>query len=157
MYKRQPQGYVELLETRLDILTKSLEKLIELSRPSLPFLEEILQDGKRTRRMKTEFESDSNDELLSDEDSQSPGTQTRVKKEKDFSIDELDHNSTVVPDEDSIPINRVVSYLINSEGLLNNLPVEWEAGAMLAANYVPKNMDKYLKVFACLLYTSRCV
>lgn len=146
--KNHPQGYVELLETRLDILTKSLEKLIELSRPSLPFLEEILQDGKRTRRMKTEFESDSNDELLSDEDSQSPGTQTRVKKEKDFSIDELDHNSTVVPDEDSIPINRVVSYLINSEGLLNNLPVEWEAGAMLAANYVPKNMDKYLKVFA---------
>lgn len=34
--------YVELMETRVDLLTKSLEKMIHLSRPHLPFLKEIM-------------------------------------------------------------------------------------------------------------------
>mmetsp|Transcript_5187 Transcript_5187/g.5178 ORF Transcript_5187/g.5178 Transcript_5187/m.5178 type:complete len:450 (-) Transcript_5187:265-1614(-) len=82
--KSHPNGYVELLETRLDLLTKSLEKMIQLSRPHLPFLNE-----------------------LTDEDDEENG---------------------------AIPINRVVEYLIDNEGLLYKVPVEWENGALIAAN-----------------------
>lgn len=82
--KSHPNGYVELLETRLDLLTKSLEKMIQLSRPHLPFLNE-----------------------LTDEDSD---------------------------EDDAVPINRVVQYLINNEGLLYKIPVAWEKGALIAAN-----------------------
>ncbi|XXZ98781.1 Fluconazole resistance protein 1 [Meyerozyma guilliermondii] len=39
--KSPPSGYVELLETRLDLLTKSLEKMVQLSKNHLPFLKEL--------------------------------------------------------------------------------------------------------------------
>lgn len=79
--RQHPSGYVELLETRIDLLSKSLEKLIKLSTPHLNFLKEM--------------------QIL---------------------------------EKTNIPINSVVSYLINKEGLLRNLPVEWENGALIAAN-----------------------
>ena len=43
--KKHPLGYVELLETRLDILTKLFEKLITLSRPHLQFIEDIVSES----------------------------------------------------------------------------------------------------------------
>ena len=42
--KKHPSGYVELLEARLDILTRLLEKLIELSRPHLQFIDDIITE-----------------------------------------------------------------------------------------------------------------
>lgn len=79
--KPHPSGYVELLETRLDLLTKSLEKMVQLARPHLSFLDELVEE-----------------------------------------------------EDEAVPINRVVLYLINNKGLLSNLPVEWEKGALIAAN-----------------------
>lgn len=97
--KSHPNGYVELLETRLDLLTKSLEKMIQLSRPHLPFLNEL-----------TDEETDEND---------------------------------------VIPINRVVQYLIDNEGLLYKVPVAWENGALIAANLEAdsKNIKEAAKKF----------
>ena len=80
--RNHPLGYVELLETRIDLLLKLLEKLVALSTPHLPFLQELNQ---------------------------------------------LENGGL-------IPINKVVLYLITKEGLLKNLPVDWENGAMIAAN-----------------------
>lgn len=96
--KSHPNGYVELLETRLDLLTKSLEKMIQLSRPHLPFLNEL-----------TDEETEEND----------------------------------------IPINKVVQYLINNEGLLYKVPVAWENGALIAANLEAdsKNIKEAAKKF----------
>lgn len=79
--KNHPQGYVELLETRIDLISKALEKLILLSTPYLKFLKDLQ-----------------------------------------------------VLDNEVIPINEVVQYLINKEGLLKNHPIEWENGAYIAAN-----------------------
>lgn len=79
--KLPPSGYVELLETRLDLLTKSLEKMVQLSKDHLPFLKELYD-----------------------------------------------------PESDSIPINDVVTHLIKEKGLLASLPLEWEKGAIIAAN-----------------------
>lgn len=97
--KLHPNGYVELLETRLDLLTKSLEKMVQLSRPHLPFLDE-----------------------LTDEDSE---------------------------ENEAVPINRVVQYLIDNEGLLYKVPVEWENGALIAANLEAdsKNIKEAAKKF----------
>lgn len=39
--KLPPSGYVELLETRLDLLTKSLQKMVLLLKDHLPFLREL--------------------------------------------------------------------------------------------------------------------
>ncbi|KAK6459703.1 zinc finger transcription factor [Scheffersomyces xylosifermentans] len=142
--KNHPQGYVELLETRLDILTKSLEKLIQLSRPHLPFLEEIIQDQQRKskKRVKTEYNSEESDnEVSSDYDSDDQNVRTKDN--------ELDETNAASEEENAIPINKVVAYLINKQGLLNNLPVEWEHGAMIAANYnAKKNLEKSSKLFA---------
>ncbi|CAI5758202.1 unnamed protein product [Candida verbasci] len=115
--KNHPPGYVELLETRLDILTKSFEKLIELSQPHLPFISEIINSNKSTQ-----YESSSPSSSISDNEYE----------------------------EDSIiPINKIVSYLIEQRGLLKNLPMEWEQGAIIAANYnYKKNFDSSVKLFA---------
>ncbi|KAG7192816.1 Fluconazole resistance protein 1 [Scheffersomyces spartinae] len=40
--KTHPSGYVELLETRLDLVTKALEKVVLLARPSVSFLDEMV-------------------------------------------------------------------------------------------------------------------
>lgn len=40
--KSYPAGYVELLETRLNIVTKSLEQIVRLAEPHLPFLAELM-------------------------------------------------------------------------------------------------------------------
>ncbi|CUM65153.1 uncharacterized protein PRCAT00002780001 [Priceomyces carsonii] len=93
--KAHPSGYVELLETRLDLLTKSLEKIITMAKPHLDFL--------------------------------------------------CDPQFGVNDSSEGIAINNVVTYLINEEGLLRNLPVEWEKGAMIAANLTSNN-KKDIKV-----------
>lgn len=112
--KSHPQGYVELLETRLDILTKSLEKMVELSTPHLAFLQKLA-----VAPPEDDLES------ASDDDGEGEGN------------------------ENAIPINRVVEYLINQEGLLKNLPVEWEKGALIAASFDPKrNLRELAKQFA---------
>ncbi|CAN3372595.1 hypothetical protein DIURU_004911 [Diutina rugosa] len=112
--KSHPQGYVELLETRLDILTKSLEKMVELSTPHLAFLQKLA-----VASPEDDLES------ASDDDGEGEGN------------------------ENAIPINRVVEYLINQEGLLKNLPVEWEKGASIAASFDPKrNLRESAKQFA---------
>ncbi|RCK64368.1 Fluconazole resistance protein 1 [Candida viswanathii] len=115
--KKHPLGYVELLETRLDILTKLFEKLITLSRPHLQFIEDIVA------------ESSLESPLSSNEESVNPVSE--------------DGESQVVP------INKVVCYLINQKGLLQNLPVEWEQGAIIAANYdASKNLEESSRLFA---------
>ncbi|EMG45437.1 FCR1 Fluconazole resistance protein 1 [Candida maltosa Xu316] len=118
--KKHPLGYVELLETRLDILSKSFEKLIELSRPHLQFIEDLANQS-------------SNDTSL-----QSPLTS-----------EEDGHHNHDEESENIVPINKVVCYLINQQGLLKNLPVEWEQGTMIAANYdSKKNLNESSKLFA---------
>lgn len=95
--KSHPSGYVELLETRLDLLTKSMEKIILMAKPHLPFFEKLMEEN------------------------------------------------------DTIAINDVITYLINEEGLLRNLPVEWENGAMIAANLITNdaaNVERASKSFA---------
>lgn len=110
--KNHPSGYVELLETRLDILTKSLEKIIILSRDHLPFLNKLIDDGNL---------SSANIQLSEDEDDVT--------------------NTSTSNDTEVIPINNIVTYLINEKGLLKNLPVEWEKGALIAANLKCNNDD----------------
>ncbi|KAI3402823.2 FCR1 [Candida oxycetoniae] len=111
--KNHPTGYIDLLETRLDILSKSFEKLIELSRPYLPEIDQIVSQ----RHINSDLSSD----------------------------EEYDQHR----DYDVVPINRVVSYLIKQKGLLRNLPMEWEQGAMIAANYDSrKNLQLASKLFA---------
>ncbi|KAI5952591.1 FCR1 [Candida jiufengensis] len=111
--KNHPQGYIELLETRLDILSKSFENLIELSRPYLPVIDNIIKD------------------------------QTIPYEENEDSSSEDD-----IKDYDVIPINKVVNYLIEEKGLLNNLPIEWEEGANIAAKFNNKNKSSSSKLFA---------
>lgn len=116
--KNHSQGYVELLETRLDILTKALDKLVQLLMPHVPFLQQLVQEQKGAAEASyTESESE--------EDSEgSPRA------------------------ESTISINRVVSYLINEQGLLSNLPMEWERGALIAANCSQQNLEQSSKLFA---------
>ncbi|KAI5959156.1 FCR1 [Candida pseudojiufengensis] len=111
--KTHPQGYIELLETRLDILSKSFEKLIELSRPYLPVIDNIIKD-----------------------------------QQIPFEDDEDSSGEDEVKNYDVIPINKVVGYLIDEKGLLNNLPVEWEEGAIIASRYNNKNKSNSSKLFA---------
>ncbi|KAG5422359.1 FCR1 [Candida metapsilosis] len=118
--KIHPPGYIELLETRLDILSKSFETLIELSRPHLPFIEELIQEEEEKSLVKKEV----------DDSASSPE-----------SIEESDKANT-------IPINKVVSYLIEQRGMLKNVPIEWEEGAYIAANYNEDNMQTSSKLFA---------
>lgn len=40
--KTHPSGYIDLLETRLDLLTKSLEKIVVMAEPHLPFLLDLM-------------------------------------------------------------------------------------------------------------------
>lgn len=104
--KAYPNGYVELLETRLDLLTKSFEKMIRLSRPHLSFIDKLVSDA------------DGGDSVADNDD------------------DEI------------IPINKVINYLIENEGLLKNLPIEWENGAMIAANFNANEVESSSLKFA---------
>lgn len=99
--KTHLSGYVELLETRLDLLTKSLEKLVLLTKDHVPFLNDLVLEGQQA---------------------QSPYS------------DDDDEEDDDIPRLESVPINHIVTYLINQQGLLNNVPLEWENGAMIAAN-----------------------
>lgn len=44
--KPHPNGYLELLETRVDVLTESLRKLVNLAEPHLPFIQQIKEKAK---------------------------------------------------------------------------------------------------------------
>lgn len=109
--KSYPSGYVELLETRLDLLTKSFEKIVQLLASNLPFVKDlILQE---------------NSELKESELSNLPNL-----------------------DDVFIPINKVINYLINEENLLKNLPIDWENGALIAANFNKNNIESDSRQFA---------
>lgn len=101
--RHHPSGYVELLETRIDLLSKSLEKIIYLSTPHLKFLQELQ-----------------------------------------------------VEDRENIPINEVVSYLIQKEGLLKNHPIEWDYGALLAAK-LPSDEEGIKKASREFAEHSQCI
>ena len=92
--KKHPSGYVELLEARLDILTRLLEKLIELSRPHLQFIDDIITEEK-----------------LVDQEKSSPASSTPNSSSSDHHDDVEEQNSTGVV----APINKVVSYLIKNK------------------------------------------
>lgn len=117
--KNHPSGYVELLEARLDLLTKSLEKLIVLSRNNLPFINQLIIDYNLNNNNSQHLSE-------SDDDTQS------VKTTKNY--------------DEVIPINEIVSYLINEQGLLRNLPVEWEKGALIAANLSNNDNEKQIEI-----------
>ncbi|KAI5961501.1 FCR1 [Candida theae] len=119
--KIHPPGYIELLETRLDILSKSFETLIEFSRPHLSFIDEIVKEEEEKLHIKTEAPDDDASSPESNEESGIAGT---------------------------IPINKVVSYLIDQRGMLKNVPIEWEEGAFIAANYNGDNLQSASKSFA---------
>lgn len=55
--KPHPSGYIELLETRIELLTKSLLKIVTLAEPHVPFLQPILE------RARTEAPSPISDDL----------------------------------------------------------------------------------------------
>lgn len=40
--KNHPSGYTDLLETRLDLVTRSLETIVQLAEPHLPFLQRLM-------------------------------------------------------------------------------------------------------------------
>lgn len=44
--KAHPTGYIELLETRIDLLTRSLLKVVTMAEPHLPFLQQIVEKAK---------------------------------------------------------------------------------------------------------------
>lgn len=126
--KKHPSGYVELLEARLDILTRLLEKLIELSRPHLQFIDDIITEEK-----------------LVDQEKTSPASSTPNSSSSDHHDDVEEQNSTGVV----APINKVVSYLIKEQGLLKNIPLEWEQGTEIAANFDPnRNLKLSSRLFA---------
>ena len=126
--KKHPSGYVELLEARLDILTRLLEKLIELSRPHLQFIDDIITEEK-----------------LVDQEKSSPVSSTPNSSSSDHHDDVEEQNSTGVV----VPINKVVSYLIKEQGLLKNIPLEWEQGTEIAANFDPnRNLKLSSRLFA---------
>lgn len=116
--KNHPSGYVELLEARLDLLTKSLEKLIVLSRSNLPFINQLILD----------YNLYNNNRPLSESD------------------DETSSVKTTKNTDEVIPINEIVSYLISEQGLLRNLPVEWEKGALIAANLSNNDDEKQIEI-----------
>lgn len=131
--KNHPNGYIELLETRLDILTKLFNKLIELSQPHLGFIDEIIEENRQLKLMKKQQQQRDIDDDSSD----------------DISEGDEEHEGGEGDDVDVVPINRVISYLINQQGLLNNVPVEWEQGTMIAANFDPKkNLNEAANLFA---------
>lgn len=112
--KSHPSGYIELLETRLDLLTKSLEKIVHLSEPHLPFLQDLM--------------------------AQARSDHTTIKYEDD---QEAGPHST-----NYVPINEVVAYLISEMGLLDHVPLEWECGALIAANVLPSTVAGASREFA---------
>lgn len=125
--KSYPLGYVELLETRLDLLTRSLEKMVELLTPHVPFLQQLALGLPDLGVLLTDTALLLNYDLSEDDD----------LPRQEHAVD------------GQVPINRVVRYLIASEGLLNLLPMEWEEGALIAANFDPnRNLRKSAKRFA---------
>lgn len=145
--KSYPNGYVELLETRLDLLTKAFERMIQLSRPHLLFLNDL---------MVTNGESQDADSIH-DLDLQEP----KFENPDNYNENDSDNDSDFEAHgqfgassarneagEVIIPINRVLTYLINNEGLLHNLPMEWENGAHIAASYSPAHYEMACKQFA---------
>lgn len=128
--KHHPNGYIELLETRLDIMTKLFNKLIELSRPHLSFIDEIVEENNKLKNQKQESKMNIDGDASSEESSD---------EERDANQDQVD----------VVPINKVISYLINQQGLLRNIPIEWEQGTFIAASFDPnKNLQESVRLFA---------
>lgn len=56
--KSHPTGYTELLETRLHLLTKSLEKIVLMAEPHLPFLQELMAKARASHSLVSLPDSD---------------------------------------------------------------------------------------------------
>lgn len=113
--KAHPSGYIELLETRLDLLTKLLEKIVHLAEPHLPFLHELMANAR----------ADHSHIVYDDDAEQGP---------RDL--------------PNYVPVNEVVAYLILDMGLLDNVPLEWERGAHIAATLSSNNVTGASQDFA---------
>lgn len=116
--KTHPSGYIDLLETRMDLLTKSLEKIVLMAEPHLPFLLDLMARARADHH-------------------------TQMSQ---ISLPELDTSET--RDSHYVPINEVVAYLISDLGLLDKEPVEWESGALIAAKLDRTNVNQAALDFA---------
>ncbi|EDK44831.1 hypothetical protein LELG_03010 [Lodderomyces elongisporus NRRL YB-4239] len=177
--KVHPPGYTELLETRLDLLSKLFEKLIDLAKPHLPEIEEVISKQKKNKsqrggevvleeeeeleheheneqeqehelkhepehkhKHKHEVEAEGDGGIFTDEDAEN---QAQQQQQQQHQHQHHHHNEH---EYDLIPINQVIAYLIEKRGLLKNLPLEWEEGALIAANTDSTNMNTSSKLFA---------
>lgn len=144
--KTYPYGYVELLETRIEILTKSFEKLIELSIPHLKFLSELIYQNQCLDEIKK------NNLEKSCNITQNEKNPFIIEPVKSFSQEKgvnLKCNLASVNNEFSkvkIPINIIIFYLIESQNLKENLPENWKESLCLSKKL--KNQIK-LKTFEC--------
>lgn len=57
--KTHPTGYIDLLETRLDLVTKSLETIVLMAEPHLPFLKRLMDAARADHATILSPESDS--------------------------------------------------------------------------------------------------
>ncbi|SGZ57491.1 CIC11C00000004996 [Sungouiella intermedia] len=56
--KSHPSGYIELLETRLSLVTKSLERIVLMAEPHLPFLQTLMANARAEHALISLPESD---------------------------------------------------------------------------------------------------
>lgn len=177
--KVHPPGYTELLETRLDLLSKLFEKLIDLAKPYLPEIEEVISKQKKNKLQRgggeegengvveeeQEFEHENEQELEHEQElelelerehkheveAEGDGgicTDEDAEKHAQHKHQQQHHHHHNEHEYDLIPINQVIAYLIEKRGLLKNLPLEWEEGALIAANTDSTNMNTSSKLFA---------
>lgn len=59
--KSHPSGYTDLLETRLHLLTKSLEKIVLMAEPHLPFLQDLMAKARADHSLISLPDSDVSD------------------------------------------------------------------------------------------------
>lgn len=126
--KAHPLGYVELLETRLDLLTKSLEKIILLLRPHLPFVDELIEKHNASAASRQ-----------ADAATGAGGLHAAYSQLRGCAEDLV------------VPINDIISHLISEKGLLSNRPIEWERGALIAAKLqveIPGSVEEASHKFA---------
>lgn len=57
--KNHPTGYIDLLETRLDLVTKSLETIVLMAAPHLPFLQQLMNAARADHASISSPESES--------------------------------------------------------------------------------------------------
>lgn len=125
--KNHPGGYIELLETRLDLLTRSFEKIVQLSTPHLKFLNDLMIDNDKYTP-----ESMNSSDL----------------NNANYNNNNNNNNNDNTESEPVVPVNKIITYLIENHNLLNDVPINWEQGAVIAANYEDNDIESTSKRFA---------